>query len=101
MVHWDALSEESEFMCFAVHDLPQLAMCSRVSILCSILALGRFRGDCNFLCGEIAKHLALPPAKLHCSVLAEDAVVAAVKDYEAKHAKSNGGPDANPKAVDA
>ncbi|XP_073145922.1 iron-sulfur cluster assembly protein 1-like [Henckelia pumila] len=39
---------------------------------------------------EIAKHLALPPVKLHCSMLAEDAIKAAVKDYEAKRAKSNG-----------
>ncbi|XP_030521585.1 iron-sulfur cluster assembly protein 1-like [Rhodamnia argentea] len=41
---------------------------------------------------EIAKHLALPPVKLHCSMLAEDAIKAAVKDYEAKLAKSNAGP---------
>lgn len=38
---------------------------------------------------EIAKHLSLPPVKLHCSMLAEDAIKAAVKDYEAKHAKRN------------
>jgi hypothetical protein len=36
---------------------------------------------------EIAKHLSLPPVKLHCSMLAEDAIKAAVKDYEAKQAK--------------
>lgn len=39
---------------------------------------------------EIAKHLSLPPVKLHCSMLAEDAIKAALKDYEAKRAKSNG-----------
>ncbi|XP_052183546.1 iron-sulfur cluster assembly protein 1-like [Diospyros lotus] len=39
---------------------------------------------------EIAKHLSLPPVKLHCSMLAEDAIKAAVKDYEAKRVKSNG-----------
>jgi len=33
---------------------------------------------------EIAKHLSLPPVKLHCSMLAEDAVKAAIKDYKAK-----------------
>lgn len=38
---------------------------------------------------EIAKHLSLPPVKLHCSMLAEDAIKAAVKDYEAKRAKQN------------
>ncbi|RVW43448.1 Iron-sulfur cluster assembly protein 1 [Vitis vinifera] len=37
---------------------------------------------------EIAKHLSLPPVKLHCSMLAEDAIKAAVKDYEAKRAKT-------------
>ena len=36
---------------------------------------------------EIAKHLSLPPVKLHCSMLAEDAIKAAVKDYEAKRAR--------------
>ena len=34
---------------------------------------------------EIAKHLALPPVKIHCSILAEDAIKAAVSDYKTKH----------------
>lgn len=34
---------------------------------------------------EIANHLALPPVKIHCSVLAEDAIKAAIEDYKAKH----------------
>ena len=34
---------------------------------------------------EIAEELALPPVKIHCSVLAEDAIKAAVADYKAKH----------------
>lgn len=34
---------------------------------------------------EIAEHLALPPVKIHCSVLAEDAIKAAVTDYKTKH----------------
>merc|ERR1712046_156992 len=33
---------------------------------------------------EIAKHLNLPPVKLHCSMLAEDAIKAAIGDYKAK-----------------
>ncbi|XP_075479190.1 iron-sulfur cluster assembly protein 1-like [Primulina tabacum] len=51
---------------------------------------------------EIAKHLSLPPVKLHCSMLAEDAIKAAVKDYDAKRSKSNGGQAAPPveKAAD-
>jgi len=36
---------------------------------------------------QIAQHLALPPVKIHCSVLAEDAIKAAIADYRAKHAK--------------
>jgi len=34
---------------------------------------------------EIADELALPPVKIHCSILAEDAIKAAVADYRAKH----------------
>ena len=35
---------------------------------------------------ELAEELALPPVKIHCSILAEDAIKAAVADYRAKHA---------------
>ncbi|WP_230660073.1 Fe-S cluster assembly scaffold IscU [Psychrobacter sp. I-STPA10] len=38
---------------------------------------------------EIADELALPPVKVHCSVLAEDAIKAAVNDYRSKHAQEN------------
>ena len=34
---------------------------------------------------HIASELALPPVKIHCSILAEDAIKAAVSDYKAKH----------------
>lgn len=36
---------------------------------------------------ELAQELALPPVKIHCSVLAEDAIKAAIKDYQQKHVK--------------
>lgn len=36
---------------------------------------------------DIAKHLSLPPVKLHCSMLAEDAIKAAVKDFKSKSSK--------------
>lgn len=36
---------------------------------------------------DIAKELALPPVKVHCSILAEDAIKAAVSDYKEKKAK--------------
>jgi len=35
---------------------------------------------------QIAEELALPPVKIHCSILAEDAIKAAIDDYKAKHA---------------
>jgi nitrogen fixation NifU-like protein len=34
---------------------------------------------------EIAEELALPPVKIHCSILAEDAIKAAIEDYRKKH----------------
>jgi nitrogen fixation NifU-like protein len=34
---------------------------------------------------QIAEELALPPVKIHCSILAEDAIKAAVSDYKARH----------------
>ena len=37
---------------------------------------------------HIAEELALPPVKIHCSILAEDAIKAAVNDYKAKAAAS-------------
>jgi nitrogen fixation NifU-like protein len=36
---------------------------------------------------EIATELALPPVKIHCSILAEDAIKAAVNDYRNRHSK--------------
>jgi nitrogen fixation NifU-like protein len=38
---------------------------------------------------EIATELALPPVKIHCSILAEDAIKAAVSDYKSKHDHTN------------
>ena len=39
---------------------------------------------------QIVEELNLPPVKIHCSVLAEDAIKSAIADYKAKRAKSNG-----------
>lgn len=38
---------------------------------------------------DIAQELALPPVKIHCSILAEDAIKAAIEDYRKKHDHSN------------
>jgi nitrogen fixation NifU-like protein len=37
---------------------------------------------------QIAEELALPPVKIHCSILAEDAIKAAIKDYQDKHGQT-------------
>ncbi len=39
---------------------------------------------------QIAEELALPPVKIHCSVLAEDAIKAAIKDYQEKNRQKDG-----------
>jgi nitrogen fixation protein NifU and related proteins len=46
---------------------------------------------------HIAEELALPPVKIHCSILAEDAIKAAVSDYRAK---TTGGPTATAQAAE-
>jgi nitrogen fixation protein NifU and related proteins len=38
---------------------------------------------------EIAEELALPPIKQHCSILAEDAIKAAIADYKSRHDNTN------------
>ena len=38
---------------------------------------------------DIAQELALPPVKIHCSILAEDAIKAALADYRSKHDTTN------------
>ena len=44
---------------------------------------------------QIAEELALPPVKIHCSILAEDAIKAAVSDYKARHAQPEAAVAAN------
>ena len=43
---------------------------------------------------QIAEELSLPPVKIHCSVLAEDAIKAAIKDYQAKNGGEGSGESA-------
>jgi nitrogen fixation protein NifU and related proteins len=48
---------------------------------------------------QIVEELSLPPVKIHCSVLAEDAIKGAIADYKAKQlAKQQGKPQANEQA---
>jgi len=48
---------------------------------------------------QIAEELALPPVKIHCSILAEDAIKAAVADYRAKHNSDQEQPEAPARAA--
>merc|ERR1711872_176127 len=48
---------------------------------------------------DIAKELSLPPVKLHCSMLAEDAIKAALKDYKLKNTSNDDPPQEKKKAV--
>ncbi|HXC39432.1 MAG TPA: Fe-S cluster assembly scaffold IscU [Burkholderiales bacterium] len=43
---------------------------------------------------QIAEELALPPVKIHCSILAEDAIKAAIEDYRKKHGLEKAGQSA-------
>ena len=49
---------------------------------------------------QIAEELALPPVKIHCSILAEDAIKAAVADYRKKYGGAEAAADPAKKAAD-
>jgi nitrogen fixation NifU-like protein len=40
---------------------------------------------------QIVEELSLPPVKIHCSILAEDSIKAAIKDYKSKHTNNHQG----------
>jgi len=48
---------------------------------------------------QLAEELALPPVKIHCSVLAEDAIKTAVKDYQTKVSKESAQKKRQPKVA--
>jgi nitrogen fixation NifU-like protein len=50
---------------------------------------------------DIASELSLPPVKIHCSVLAEDAVKAAIEDWKRKNGRSDSGPQPQPAGQEA
>ena len=58
------------------------------SSLVTTLVKGKTIDDAEHITNsEIAKELSLPPVKIHCSVLAEDAIKAAIKNYKDKSVK--------------
>ena len=50
---------------------------------------------------QIAEELALPPVKIHCSILAEDAIKAAVSDYQRRHAQAGALPQGRGEQAEA
>ena len=104
-------------MAFCAYD-PMVVIFGRMAIasVCFLFFIGRFRrieyrpGDLKWLAfmafcepclyfifeamalknTQIAEELALPPVKIHCSILAEDAIKAAVADYKHKHGSAAG-----------
>jgi nitrogen fixation NifU-like protein len=60
------------------------------SSLCTEWLKGKTLDQANTIKNaDIATELALPPVKIHCSILAEDAIKAAIADYKAKHDNIN------------
>ena len=58
------------------------------SSLITTIVIGKHMKEAESISNsDIAKELSLPPVKIHCSVLAEDAVKAALKDYRSKNDK--------------
>ena len=78
----DGIIEEAKFKTFGCGSA--IASSSYVTELLSGMTLTEATEIKN---NAIAQHLALPPVKIHCSVLAEDAIKAAIQDYQNKQAK--------------
>lgn len=66
--------------------MPYTCVRSSCSSVATEWVKGRTLDECLTIKNtDIASHLKLPPVKLHCSMLAEDAIKAAVKDYASKN----------------
>ena len=78
----DGIIEEAKFKTFGCGSA--IAASSLITTLVKGKHLSEAAAISN---GDIAQELLLPPVKIHCSVLAEDAIKAAIKDWEKKHDK--------------
>ena len=82
----DGIIEDAKFKTFGCGSA--IASSSLVTEMVKGKTLEQAMGIQN---SQIAQELNLPPVKIHCSVLAEDAVKAAIADYKAKRAARLGG----------
>ena len=78
----DGIIEDAKFKTFGC------GSAIAASSLITTLVKGKHLSEAEAISnGDIAQELLLPPVKIHCSVLAEDAIKAAIKDWEKKHDK--------------
>jgi len=83
-INEDGIIEDAKFKTFGCGS----AIAS--SSLITTLVKGRHLNEAAAITNsDIAKELSLPPVKIHCSVLAEDAIFAAIKDWEGKQNGNN------------
>ena len=76
----DGIIEDAKFKTFGCGS----AIAS--SSLITILVKGKHMTEAESISNsDIARELSLPPVKIHCSVLAEDAIKSAIKDWKEKH----------------
>jgi nitrogen fixation NifU-like protein len=79
-INEDGIIEDAKFKTFGCGS----AIAS--SSLITTLVKGKHMDDAEAISNsDIAQELSLPPVKIHCSVLAEDAIKAAIRDYRSKH----------------
>jgi nitrogen fixation NifU-like protein len=80
----DGIIEDAKFKTFGC------GSAIAASSLITTMAIGKSITEAQDITNaDIAMELCLPPVKIHCSVLAEDAVKAAIKDYKNKNGNNN------------
>jgi nitrogen fixation NifU-like protein len=79
----EGIIEDAKFKTFGCGSA--IASSSLLTTMVKGMGIGKAKEIEN---GEIAAELSLPPVKIHCSVLAEDAIKAAIKDWEKKNPNS-------------
>jgi Fe-S cluster assembly scaffold IscU len=82
LINDDGIIEDAKFKTFGCGSA--IASSSLVTTLVKGMHIKNAEKISN---SEIAKELELPPVKIHCSVLAEDAIKAAIRDYKKKQIK--------------
>jgi len=80
----DGIIEDAKFKTFGCGSA--IASSSLITTLVKGIHMNEAEAISN---SDIARELSLPPVKIHCSVLAEDAIKSAIKDWKEKHNGNN------------